>query len=166
MSNRSEVGIGAGVIGLAVLMAAGATQIKSEAGYSGVGAAFLPGLVAAVLALCGVLLIVQAVTGGYRTMPDDYESTPAPHWTGMAWLSAGLLLNAATITHIGFIPSCSLLFTLAAHGFRRSMGGGRAPLSEWLLDVLTGAAISAPVYWMFTKLLGLNLPGLTSSGWI
>ena len=29
-----------------------------------------------------------------------------------------------------------------------------------------GLAIAAPVYWMFTKLLAINLPGLTSTGWI
>jgi len=166
MSKRSEAGIGAGIIGLAVLIAIGAAQVKGEAGYSGVGADFMPWLVAGALTLCGVLLIAQAMRGGYRAMPEDYASTPAPHWVGMAWLSAGLLLNAALITHIGFIASCALLFTLAARGFRLSMGAGRARAVDWARDVLVGAAISAPVFWMFTKLLGLTLPGLTSSGWI
>ncbi|HQX58843.1 MAG TPA: tripartite tricarboxylate transporter TctB family protein, partial [Burkholderiaceae bacterium] len=31
---------------------------------------------------------------------------------------------------------------------------------------LIGIAIAAPVYWMFTKLLAINLPGLTTTGWI
>jgi len=35
-----------------------------------------------------------------------------------------------------------------------------------LRDLLIGLAISAPVYWMFTKLLAINLPGLTATGWI
>jgi len=26
--------------------------------------------------------------------------------------------------------------------------------------------IAAPVYWAFTKFLGINLPGLTQSGWL
>jgi putative tricarboxylic transport membrane protein len=26
--------------------------------------------------------------------------------------------------------------------------------------------LSAPVYWMFTKFLAINLPGLTNTGWI
>ncbi|KQU75651.1 MULTISPECIES: tripartite tricarboxylate transporter TctB family protein [unclassified Rhizobacter] len=165
-SKRSEIGIGAGAIGLGALMAIGAAQIKGEAGYSGVGAGFLPWLMAAAMTLCGVLLIVQATTGGFRTMPEGSDDIPAPHWVGMAWLSAGLLLNAALITRVGFIPSCSLLFVLAARGFRLSMGAGPATLSDWVRDVLVGAALSAPVYWLFTKLLGLTLPGLTSSGWI
>jgi len=166
MNKRSEIGIGAGAIGLGAVMAIGAAQIKSEAGYGGVGAGFLPWLMAAAMALCGVLLIVQAATGGFRAMPEGSEDTPAPYWAGMAWLSAGLLLNAALITRVGFIPSCSLLFVLAARGFRLSMGAGRATLADWVRDVLVGAALSAPVYWLFTKLLGLTLPGLTSSGWI
>ena len=33
-------------------------------------------------------------------------------------------------------------------------------------DLLIGMAIAAPVYWMFTKFLAINLPGLTGSGWI
>jgi putative tricarboxylic transport membrane protein len=165
-SKRSEIGLGAGAIGLGALMAVGAAQIKSEAGYAGVGAGFLPWLMAATMALCGVLLIVQATTGGFRAMPEGSDDIPPPYWVGMAWLSAGLLLNAALITHVGFIPSCSLLFVLAARGFRLSMGAGRATLSDWVRDILVGAALSAPVYWLFTKLLGLNLPGLTSSGWI
>jgi putative tricarboxylic transport membrane protein len=27
-------------------------------------------------------------------------------------------------------------------------------------------AISAPVFWMFTQFLAINLPGLTGTGWI
>ncbi|NKI92122.1 tripartite tricarboxylate transporter TctB family protein [Rhizobacter sp. SG703] len=165
-TRRSEIGLGAGAIGLGALMAIGAAQIKSEAGYAGVGAGFLPWLMAAAMALCGVLLIVQAASGGFRAMPEGHDDVHPPYWVGMAWLSAGLLLNAALITHIGFIPSCSLLFVLAARGFRLSMGAGRATLADWMRDVLVGAALSAPVYWLFTKLLGLTLPGLTSSGWI
>jgi putative tricarboxylic transport membrane protein len=37
---------------------------------------------------------------------------------------------------------------------------------QWVRDLLIGIAIAAPVYWMFTKLLAINLPGLTGSGWI
>ena len=37
---------------------------------------------------------------------------------------------------------------------------------QLVIDGLIGMAIAAPVYWMFTKLLAINLPGLTHSGWI
>jgi putative tricarboxylic transport membrane protein len=31
---------------------------------------------------------------------------------------------------------------------------------------VTGLVISAPVFWMFTQFLAINLPGLTNTGWI
>ena len=36
----------------------------------------------------------------------------------------------------------------------------------FLVTALIGIAISAPVFWMFTKFLAINLPGLTDTGWI
>ena len=35
-----------------------------------------------------------------------------------------------------------------------------------LAELVLGIAIAAPVYWMFTQLLAINLPGLTTTGWI
>jgi putative tricarboxylic transport membrane protein len=35
-----------------------------------------------------------------------------------------------------------------------------------LQDVATGALIAAPAFWLFTKLLSINLPGLTGTGWL
>ena len=51
----------------------------------------------------------------------------------------------------------------AVQGLRRAYG---KPHDTWLVDVITGFLISAPVYWLFTKFLAINLPGLTSTGWI
>jgi putative tricarboxylic transport membrane protein len=34
------------------------------------------------------------------------------------------------------------------------------------MDVVTGLLIAAPVYWAFTQLLAINLPGLTETGWL
>jgi putative tricarboxylic transport membrane protein len=39
-------------------------------------------------------------------------------------------------------------------------------LSNWVKDAALGFAISAPVFWLFTQVLGVNLPGLTNTGWI
>ena len=82
-------------------------------------------------------------------------------------LFGGLLANAALITAIGFILSCTLCYLLAVQGLRRAAGqaGANSPRA-WATDVFTGAVISAPVYWMFTQFLGINLPGLTSTGWL
>jgi putative tricarboxylic transport membrane protein len=157
--------IGAGVIVVAALMAFGARQISSDAGYGGVGPNFVPWVVSAALGLCGAFLLWEAFSGGYREM-DEPSGDAHGFWPGFAWVSAGMLLNAALITTIGFILSCTLCFVLAVRGYKASQ---RAP--DWrpiafAKDALVGLCIAAPVYWMFTKLLAINLPGLTATGWL
>lgn len=165
MRSRPQLLIGVGTLAAGLLLAVGATQIRSEAGYSGVGPNFLPWLVAAMLALCGGLLICEARSGGFRDMEEPTGAAHG-HWAGFAWVTAGLLLNAALITSIGFIASCTLCFVLAVRGYKSAEG--RLDLSPRALakDVAIGFAIAAPVYWMFTQLLAINLPGLTSTGWL
>lgn len=157
--------IGVGVLALGGVFAAGASFISSEAGYSGVGPNFLPWVVAAALLACGGWIIWEARTGGFR---NGEEPSGAEHgdWKGFAWVSAGLLANAALINRIGFILSCALCFALAVRGLRAAQGRGAGGLRDALVDAATGLAIAAPVYWMFTKLLAINLPGLTASGWL
>jgi putative tricarboxylic transport membrane protein len=156
--------IAAGVLALAALLAAGAVSIPAEAGYSGVGPNFLPWLVAGALAILGAWMLWEALTGGFREMEEPSGADRAD-WHGFAWVSAGLLANAMLITRVGFILSCALCFLLAARGLRISEGRSTA-LDATLKDAAVGLAIAAPVYWMFTKLLAINLPGLTGTGWI
>lgn len=156
--------IGAGVLALAALLAFGAVGISSEAGYSGVGPNFMPWAVAVVLALCGAWLLYHARSGGFRDA-EEPSGAERGDWGPFAWVSAGLVANALLITHIGFILSCTLCFVLAARGLRRSEGRP-ATLAVLGRDTLMGLAIAAPVYWMFTKLLSINLPGLTATGWL
>jgi putative tricarboxylic transport membrane protein len=84
----------------------------------------------------------------------------------MAWVCAGLVGNAALITTIGFILSCTLCFMLAVRGLRSSEGRPGGGLRAAMADFATGFAISAPAFWLFTKVLAINLPGLTGTGWI
>ena len=157
--------VGAGVLVLGLLIAAGATQISSEAGYGGVGPNFLPWVVGGLLALCGAFLVWEALTGGFREL-EEASGAETGHWPGFVWVSAGLLANAALITRIGFILSCTLCFVLAVRGFRSSEGKLDLSLRALVIDALIGMAIAAPVFWMFTKFLAINLPGLTDTGWI
>lgn len=156
------VGIGVTTLGLG--LALGAIGIPSTSGYAGVGPNFLPWVVALALMGCGVRLIFKARRGGFRHMED--HSGEHPDWQGFAWLSGGLLLNAALITSIGFIFSCALCFVLTARGMRLSSGQSSRAVAPWLRDTLVGLLIAGPVYWAFTKFLGINLPGLTDTGWL
>jgi putative tricarboxylic transport membrane protein len=156
--------VGSGVVLLALGLGAGAVGIPSTAGYAGVGPNFLPWLVSVALLLCGGFMVYEARTGGFRDMGDaDGEK---PYWPGFVWMSAGLLANAALITTIGFILSCALCFVMASRGLRNAAGQPGLGLKSWVTDTVTGLLIAAPVYWMFTKFLAINLPGLTSTGWL
>ncbi|WP_396268155.1 tripartite tricarboxylate transporter TctB family protein [Ideonella sp.] len=158
--------VGVGVLVLAALLAFGATSISSEAGYAGVGPNFLPWVVACALALCGVLLIVEAQRGSQPAVLEAPSGAEKGDWRAMAWMSAGLLANAALITTIGFVLSCALCFVCAVRGLRLSEGRPGGDLKETLRDAGIGLAISAPVFWLFSKVLAISLPGLTSTGWI
>jgi putative tricarboxylic transport membrane protein len=117
------------------------------------------------LTLCGALLLAEALRGGFREM-EEPSGAAQGHWPGFAWVSSGLLANAALITTLGFILSCTLCFVLAVRGFKSAEGRLDLSIGAWLKDAAIGFAIAAPVYWMFTKLLAINLPGLTSTGWL
>ena len=162
---RHQTLVGAGTLALGVLLAAGATQFSSEAGYAGVGPNFLPWVVGVLLTLCGAWLVWESRTGGFRAM-EDPGGADSGHWPGFVWVSVGILANALLITTIGFILSCSLCFVLAVRGFKSSEGRLDLSLRAIVIDALIGFAIAAPVYWMFTQLLAINLPGITASGWL
>jgi len=157
--------VGAGTLALGVLLAIGAIGIRSDAGYSGVGPNFLPWLVGIALLVCGGFLVYEARSGGFREL-EEPSGAERGDWVGFAWVSVGILANAALITTIGFILSCTLCFVFAVRGFKAAEGRLDLGLRAWVTDFLIGFAIAAPVFWMFTQLLAINLPGLTSTGWI
>jgi putative tricarboxylic transport membrane protein len=160
---ESAVGVACLLLGLGI--AAGATQISGDAGYGGVGPNFLPWVVGIALTLCGAGLVWQAQRGGWHARSEP-DGAARGDWLPFLWVSAGIVLNALLITRIGFILSCTLCFVLAVRGFHQSQGRLDLSVRAWGRDVLIGLAIAAPVYWMFTKLLAINLPGLTSTGWV
>lgn len=159
-----------GLIGAVTLMIGavwvyGAAQIPSEAGYAGIGPNFLPWLVGLAVMVCGAWLIWEAFSGGFRQL-DEPSGAAHGDWRALAWVSAGVLANAALITSIGFVFACALCFVLAVRGLRASEGRGGGTLRQTLVDVLTGLAIAAPVFWLFSKVLAINLPRLTGTGWL
>ena len=157
--------VAVGVMALALVLAVGAYDISSEAGYAGIGPNFLPWLVSAVLAACALAMLWEVRHGGFRGMLPPESDAPM-YLPGFVWVSAGMLLNATLLTSIGFILSCTLCYVFAVRGLRNAGAPPEYRLRRWLVDALTGAAIAAPVYWIFTKLLAINLPGLTATGWL
>ncbi|CAA9399680.1 MAG: Tripartite tricarboxylate transporter TctB family [uncultured Ramlibacter sp.] len=160
-----QVVVGAGVLLLGAALAGGALLIPSAAGYGGVGPNFLPWVVAVGLLICGALILRESLTGGFRAL-DQPSGAEHGYWMGFVWISAGLLANAALITRIGFILGCTVCYMLAVQGLRRASGQDAGRPGSLLADLVTALAISAPVYWVFTKFLGINLPGITGTGWL
>ena len=128
---QTLVGVGVVLIGLG--LAVGAFSIPSAAGYGGVGPNFLPWLVSLSLLVCGGFIVWESRTGGFRAM-DDAGGGPAPTGPALPGCRPGLLANAALITTIGFIFSCTLCFVLAVQGLRSAEGqrrtGARRPGSR------------------------------------
>ena len=163
--SNHEVALGAGVMAIGALLAAGALSIPATAGYGGVGPNFLPWVVAVSLLACGALLLWQAVSGGYRHREAPSGAARAD-WVAMAWVSAGVLAAAALISSAGFVLACALCFTLAVRGLRGAEGRPAGNARQTVIDLLVGLCISLPVFWLFTRLLGIALPGLTGTGWL
>lgn len=160
-----QVLVGLLVLAIGIGLAAGALAIPGEAGYGGVGPNFLPWVVAAVLSLCGALILREALTGGFRDR-EPPSGAATGWWPGLVWVSAGMLANAALISSAGFILSCALCYLLAVQGLRRAQGQRAGGARVLATDALGGLVIAAPVYWLFTKFLAISLPGLTGTGWI
>jgi putative tricarboxylic transport membrane protein len=157
--------VGLGVVALGLGLAIGAISIPSAAGYAGVGPNFLPWLVSLALVGCGAFMLYEVRTGGFRHM-EEGPPGDKPFWSGFVWMSAGMMVNAVLITTVGFIFSCSLCFVMAARGMRNAEGQSTRGAGAWIRDGITGLLIAAPVYWLFTKFLAINLPGLTQTGWL
>jgi putative tricarboxylic transport membrane protein len=164
-STASQALVGAGVLVVGAVMAYGATFIPSDAGYAGVGPNALPWLVAVVLMACGGWLVWEARSGGYREL-EPASGAARGDWPALAWVVGGILANAALITTLGFILACGLCFAMAVRGLRIAEGRAGGGLHRTVADLATGVTIAAPVFWMFGKLLAINLPGLTTTGWL
>ncbi len=164
-SKISQTLIGAGALIVAGVMGFGASNISSSAGYAGIGPNFVPWFVSIALAVCGFWLVFEAQKGGYRKL-EEPTGAARGDWRAFAWVAAGLLLNASLIERIGFVLSCALCFALAVRGFRASEGKAHGGVLQAMKDAVLGIVIAAPVFWLFSKALKINLPGLTGTGWI
>jgi putative tricarboxylic transport membrane protein len=157
--------IGAGALVVGAAMAWGASEIPSQAGYAGVGPNFLPWVVSVVLMVCGAWLVYEARTGGWRAM-EPAPGAERGDWVSLAWVVAGVVVNALLITTIGFILACTLCFMLAVRGLRAAEGKGHGGTKGLVIDFITGFLIAAPAFWLFTLVLGINLPNITGTGWL
>lgn len=154
----AQLAIGLGVVAISAVLAFGASRFPPEMGFVIMAAYVYPYAVSAFLGVVGLLMCYQALTGGFRNLADDHETTQAQPGgkAGATWVTAGLVGVALLITYIGFVLAASLLFACSARGF-----GSRSPLR----DLAIGIALTLPIYWLFTAGLGVSLPPLINA-WI
>ncbi|RON50313.1 tripartite tricarboxylate transporter TctB family protein [Pseudomonas frederiksbergensis] len=155
----AQLAIGAGVLVISAVLAVGAFRFPAEMGFVILGAHVYPYALAAFLAVVGLLLSYQAITGGFRELADHSEESDKAlpgGKPGVAWVTAGLVAVAVLINFIGFVLAAGLLFACSARGF-----GSRRPLR----DLIIGIALTLPIYWLFNAGLGVSLPPLINA-WI
>jgi putative tricarboxylic transport membrane protein len=153
---KVQAAIGLGFIVAAVAMAGQTLLVDAEAGYAGIGPRFFPFAIAAGLGLCGLGLILEALTGGYRNLegaPSGMKLDRAAR-QGLGWIVGGLVFQLLTIPYIGFVPTSAVLFTCVARAF-----GAR---SLWRSAAI-GALMALTIWAIFTQLLGVSLQGFLRS---
>ncbi len=154
-----QVAVGGAVALLALALAwgGGALPAVAQAGDDG-GPRLLPWLCAGVLLLCGLWLVWEAWQGGWRQMPPS--SGGRPQITAAVWVVAGLLLPAQLLTQAGFVPAAALGSVLAVQGLRRADRPGEGLRALRLAaDLGWGLVVAGGAYLLFTRVLGVTLPG-------
>ncbi len=141
---QDEAAVAAGLVALALLSLWQTAVIPVSPIYARVGPTLFPWIASSGLLLLSLLLLVQALRGGF----PQVDRPPAIDWRSLGWVAAGLAANAALITTLGFVFAAIALFVCVARGF-----GSVRPLR----DALIGAAVSLTSFLGFEKLLGVNI---------
>lgn len=145
--DRGGLAISVAVVALALFVFVELPSIPADGGYSAVGPRFAPMLVGIGLLVIGLLLLRQALAGGWRDMPPPPDEPL--HAPSFGWIAGGLAVQMAIIALIGFTIASTLLFVAVARGF------GSRRLAH---DAIVGVVLAAAVFLFFTRVLGLSLP--------
>ncbi|HEY8368751.1 MAG TPA: tripartite tricarboxylate transporter TctB family protein [Thermodesulfobacteriota bacterium] len=146
--------IAAAVVGLGLLVGAGAANFRAIGAAPGAGPAIFPALVAIGLVVSGILVGLEAwrEARGRAAAAGDVAAQAGPaafDWRGFLLVAAGLAAFVALVERAGFVLAASALFVLVARGF-----GSRRPVRSAAI----GVVLAAVVYVVFTRGLGLPLP--------
>ena len=138
------------LIGLGLLLFAGLVlwqtlSIPVSPMYAQVGPRVFPYITTAGLTVFAILLLVQAVRGGWQ-QPDEKEVTL--DWKAVVFVAAGLIATVSLIGPRGFSAASTIMFVLVAYGF-----GSRRPLR----DAGIGLVLALAAYFGFAKALGVNI---------
>jgi putative tricarboxylic transport membrane protein len=143
---RGELVFAVGVTLAGVALGVATALLPAATATNQVGPQALPAVIAAGLIVCGLALLHEARTGGFRNLSE----VPSEAFDGraFAWISAGVLGHMLLIGIAGFVAASTLLVVAVARGF----GSERVAR-----DAVVGIAMAATLYAIFTFGLGLSL---------
>jgi putative tricarboxylic transport membrane protein len=117
-------------------------RLQGTTGYSGIGPATVPKVIAFCLIVLAIWTVVEAFRGDFPER-DRQEISP------IAWIVAGLAAQMLLLTTAGFSIATGILFAMTAAGF------GKRKL--WF-SIPLGIVLAFFVWIAFARLLKLSLP--------
>ena len=138
----AALAIGLGLMAIAGVMLWDSARLADLGGYSGVGPASVPRVVAFCLIGLGIWTAIEALRG-------DFPERPAQNPQPVLWIIAGLGLQLLLLKLAGFSIATGILFAFTARAF------GKRNLA---LTLPLGIAFSFVVWVIFSQLLMLHLP--------
>lgn len=141
--DRGGLAIAIGLFALAFLIWWDASAYPVRRNYAQFGPEIFPYIVAAGLALFGILNAVMALR-------SEFPEREAMSFPPVMWIVAAIAAEIAILTSgLGFIVGSGVLFGLCARGM------GRRPI--WF-TIFVGIVVSLLLYLLFRHALGLSLP--------
>lgn len=138
-----EAWLGAGLMVLAVGVAAEGATITSGFGYDTVGPRAFPYMIAAGLFASGLSILMAGAKGAPAEMP------PGGHWIAVAAISLALILQMLLVPPLGWIPVSTVAFAVVARVFGRP---------NMVQNLLFGLVLAGATFLLFNYGLGFRLP--------
>jgi putative tricarboxylic transport membrane protein len=136
---------GSAVVALGVAVVVASQQIKTGFTYDVVGPAMFSNLIGVGLVLSGAASVISARRASLEDLPDQPKLNLWP----VGLISAALLLEAALISRLGWIPVVATVFVAGTYAF-----GDRRILS----NAVIGLVLATVILLAFTLGLGIDLP--------
>lgn len=118
------------------------SRLKGATGYSGIGPATVPEVVALALVVLAIWTVVAAFRG-------DFPEREMQEHKPVIWIVAGLAGQMLLLNTAGFSIATGVLFALTAAGFGKR---------QFWFSLPIGFLLSFTVWIVFGKLLQLSLP--------
>ncbi len=146
---KGQLAVALGVIVIGALVFGGSFSLPEAGGYAQVGPAVVPRFVGGGLFVLGVLLLREAMTGGFRGVDEEAEIHLPMDWPAFGWVTGGIVLYGLLVESAGFLFASTILFVMVARGFASR---------RWVLNAVVGLAVASFIYAVFNYGLGLQLP--------